>query len=566
MSMMVAGASLAMGGAALGLAALKKHMDTQEAQSKAFAKLDDVISWDMLGQKRDDERGWPVPAFVYGSMHKQSHLVYDWPRNGVIRHALISMPSGAGKTWTAFYPTLMFGWTHSCVVHVRKKEMADLTAGRLSLFSDVIWLDPTSMGSAKYNPLDRLRVTTEYAFRDAQNFIENLSSANGQKKEGDTNAVFLETAKDFASAAVIFWLTHAPWSKRNLTGLREAFADCTDLATRMLDNVHPRPYVQNQLCISASSILNNPSERFIGNVEGLMRSWLRVYQDEILATVTSRSDFTPEDLVSGPRPVALFVHLPPSDDERLAPFVNLLVSQIIDDLMTWEKMTRGGMVKRWQLAWILDEAWRLGKIRALEGALADMRSYGMRAMLGFQGLSQVIDLYGPYNSVFNNCRWITGWQNGFDECKHVADMLGEEERDKRSTSTSYGNFGPTSSSVSKSMEWRPVVQAAHVSNLPKDRIIIFGEEKPIFARRTHPDAWQKLIRPVERPERFRGNFLPGPAVPPPVPMLPDLRRYLPAPVQLLLPPPKDGGSPPPGGGNGPSDQPPPRPRRPRRRL
>ena len=197
-----------------------------------------------------------------------------------------------------------------------------------------------------------------------------------------------------------------------------------------------------------------------------------------------------------------------------------------------------------------------------------MRSYGMRALLGVQGLSQVIDLYGPYNSVFNNCRWVTGWQNGFDECKHVADMLGEEERDKRSTSTSMGMFGdPKGGSVTHAKEWRPVVQAAHVSNLSKDRIVVFGEEKPILARRTHPDAWQKLIRDVERPERFTGQFLPGPAVPPPVVMLPNLRLHLPAPVQRFLPPPP-GDSPPGdgGGGGGPSTQPPQPPKRPRRRL
>ncbi len=566
MSLAMTGASLALAGAALGVGYVKRRCEQQETASKAWASFAEVEGWGMLGEQKMDERRWPVPAFVYGSMRAKSDLLFDWPRNGVSRHALVSMPSGAGKTWTAFYPTLMFGWTHSCVVHVRKKEMADLTVGWRSRFSDVIWLDPTSMGSARYNPLDRLRVDGIYAIRDTQNFIENLSTAGGTKGGGD-NAVFVETAKDFATAAVIFWLTHERKSMRNLSGLRVAFSDCKSLAERMMMNEHPHPHVRGEVRISASSLLNNPSERFVGNVEALMRSWLRVYQDTVLATVTSCSDFTPEDLVSGPRPVTLFVHLPPSDDERLAPFVNLLISQIIDDLMTWEKTTRGGAVKRWQLSWILDEAWRLGKIQALEGALADMRSYGMRALLGFQGLSQVIDLYGMNNSVFNNCRWVTGWQNGFDECKRVADMLGEEERDKRSTSTSLGMFGdPKGSSVTRAQEWRPVVQAAHVSNLPKDKIIVFGEEKPILARRTHPDAWQKLIRDVERPELFKGRFLPGPAVAPPVVMLPNLRLHLPAPVQRFLPPPSGDSPPGDGGGGGPSTQPPPPPKRPRRRL
>lgn len=565
MSMMIAGTSVAIGATALAIGYAKQRYQEEAEASKAWATMADVQGWGMIGERRMDERNWPVPAFVYGSMRRKSELVFDWPRDGVARHALVSMPSGAGKTWTAFYPTLMFGFTHSVVVHVRKKEMADLTLGFRSLWSDCIWLDPTSMGSARYNLLDRLRVLTQYAFRDAQNFIENLSTASGGKKGESDNAVFMETAKDFAAAAVVFWLTHERMSLRNMSGLRVAFSDCKKLAERMLENQHPRPFVQNELRISANTLLNNPSERFVGNVEALMRSWLRVYQDETLATITSRSDFSPEDLVAGPRPVTLFIHLPPADSDRLAPFVNLIISQIFDDLMTWEKTTRSGKPKRWQMGWILDEAWRLGRIRSLEGALADMRSYGMRTLLGFQSLSQVIDLYGPYNSVLNNCRWITGWQNGFDECKHVANMLGEEERTQRSRSVSSGPFGdPRGVSNSTSMQWRPVVQAAHVANLPKDRVIVFGEAKPILAYRTYPDAWQKMIRPIERPEKFTGNFIPGPATPPPVPMLPYLTRLLPGPSMKLLPPPNSNGSQPPGS-NGPTDQPPP-PKKPRRRL
>lgn len=569
MSLVMAGASLALAGAALAGGYVKRKYQEQDLASKTWATFADVEEWGLLGQAKMEAVGgvqpWPVPAFSYGMMRRKSDALFDWPMNGVSRHALISMPSGAGKTWTAFYSTLMYGWTHSAVVHVRKKEMADLTAGYRSLWGDVIWLDPTSMGSAKYNPLDRVRAGTVYSIRDAQNFIENLAAAGGSKEGGD-NAVFLETAKDFATAGVIFWLTHERVSLRTLSGLRMAFADCKALAERMMENEHQRDHVRNELRISASYLLNNPSERFIGNVEALMRSWLRVYQDEILATVTSRSDFTPEDLVCGQRPVTLMIHLPPADSDRLAPFVNLVVSQLVDDQMTWEKESRSGQPKRWQLAWIIDEAWRLGRVRSLEGALADMRSYGMRTLLGFQSLDQVIERYGQHNSMLNNCRWVTGWQNGYDECKRVADMLGEEERDKRSTSTSHGVFGdPKGSSVSMSKEWRPVVQAAHVSNLPKDRIVIFGEAKPILAYRTHPDAWQKLIRPIERLERFRGEFLPGPIVPPPADAMTDLRRFLPAQKMKLLPPPGSGGPGYPGGGSGPSNQPPP-PKRPRRRL
>jgi type IV secretion system protein VirD4 len=580
MSLTYAALSLGVAGVATAATYAKRKYEQKEFQSQAWASIEDVRGWKMVGEHRVDEGGWPLPAFIYGSMRRNGDVVHDWTTDEVSRHALISAPSGAGKTWTVFYPTLMYGWTHSAVVHVRKKELADLTAGYRALYSDVIWFDPTSLGSARYNPLDRIRALGEHAIRDAQNLVEHLSASSGDGGDA-TNAVFSEAAKDFAAAAIIYVMTHERASTRNFSGLRAAFSDCATLAGKMIESHHPDPHVRSELAISANALLSNPSERFVGAVEGVLRSWLRVYQDTILAQVTSRSDFSPEDLVCGRRPVTLYIHLPPSDDKRLAPFVRLMVSQILDDLMTWEKRSRSGAPKNWKLAWVLDEAWRLGKIEAMEGALADMRSYGMRALLGVQGLSQIIDLYGVHNSVFNNCRWITSWQNGYDECKRVADMLGDEEREKKSTSTSFGMMGdPKGTSTSKTMEWRPVIQAAHVGNIPKDRIVIFGEEKPILARRTNPATWKKLIRPLEREAVILGTMLPPGAVEPDSPLLPYLTRCMPSPPDTrLLPPPGPEQPDPPGPEqSGPSTpQPPPQapppgepfppsPKRPRRRL
>ena len=580
MSLMIAGASVALALGASAIAQAKRRAEKKEGiHSDVWATLGDVRRWGLIGDQKVDGRGWPVPAFVYGSMSERSDIVFDWTTEETSRHALISAPTGAGKTWTVFYPTLLYGWTHSAVVHVRKRELAEWTAGFRSTWSDVIWLDPTSMGSAKYNPLDRIRATGIFAIRDSQNFMERLASAGGSTNGGE-NAVFLETAKDFAAASVVFVLTHFPMSRRNPSGLRAAFADCAGLATAMMSNEHPDPRVQAELKVSANALLSNPSERFIGNVEGLMRSWLRVYQDTVLAHVTSRSDFSPSDLVRGDRPATLYIHLPPSDDRRLAPFVNILIADIIDELMTREKTTRDGSPKNWKVALILDEAWRLGKIEALEGALADMRSYGIRALLGVQGLSQVIDLYGLHNSVFNNCRWITSWQNGFDECKRVADMLGDAERTKKSTSTTFGPMGDfRGRSASTALEWRPVIHAAHVSRIPKDRIIIFGEEKPILAYRTHKETWRPLVRPLHQPERMVGEFLTGPNPGPGRGALPYLTRLIEGfGIQTRLPPPghpeppkgppllPPPAGPKPGGDDGkPKDQPKPG-RRGRRRL
>jgi type IV secretion system protein VirD4 len=381
-------ASTVLAGGTLGIAYLKRRYEAQAHDAKVWATAADLEKWGLL-RAPDFDGNWPVPSFVLGA---HSHgLLHDYTTRETSRHALISAPTGTGKTWSIFYPTLMH-WTHSAIVHARKDEVINFTAGWRSTFSDIVILDPTSMSSACYNPLDNIRWDGIYAIRDAQNVVQHLAASTGGK-DGEGNATFVETAKDFATVALIYLVTHAPVPERNFAGFRKALADGPALAEKMQNNQHPHSHVRGEIARSATALYSNPSERFIGGVEGTIRSWLRVYQDTVLAYITSKSDFCPSDLMCGPRPVTLYIRLPPTESDRLAPFVRLFMSQMMDELMAEEGFDREGNPKLWHLGWILDEFWRLGRVDAIHGALADMRSYRHRMLIGVQSLGQIIDLY-----------------------------------------------------------------------------------------------------------------------------------------------------------------------------
>ncbi len=484
-------ASLALAGGAIAVTYAKKRIREREEDAQLWARSHEIQQWGLLPGLKLDDNGWPVPGFVLGQLPDGTPII-DLTTPDTSRHALVSAPTGTGKTWSVFFPTLTFGWTHSAVVHDRKGEFFKRTAPWRTRFSRIIQFSPTSMQSACYNPFDMVRWQGEDAIRDAQNLVEYLPNSIGNEEGGAS--VWDEAAKDFATAAILFLLCHAPPEAKNFAGLRRALSEGRKLAEAMLLNEHPHPHVRMEIANAARSLYGNPSERYVGSVEGTLRSYLRVYQETKLATITAKSDFTPSDLMCADQPVTLYLRLPPSDDKRLMPFTRLFMSQIFDALMPEdEDVDRDGKPKRWQLAWVLDEFWRMGKIDAIEGALADMRSYGMRALLGVQGLNQIIDHYGLHNSILNNCRWITARQNGYTECVNVANMLGQNESRKQGRSTSYGILGePKGWSVSESLQWQPVIQAAHINRIPKDRLIVFGEEKPIRACRTEPKLWQRL--------------------------------------------------------------------------
>jgi type IV secretion system protein VirD4 len=57
-------------------------------------------------------------------------------------------------------------------------------------------------------------------------------------------------------------------------------------------------------------------------------SFLGLYRDPVVAAVTSRCDWRIVDLVSGKRPVTLYLVVPPSDISRTKPPVRLMLNQI----------------------------------------------------------------------------------------------------------------------------------------------------------------------------------------------------------------------------------------------
>src|SRR3546814_16047959 len=57
-------------------------------------------------------------------------------------------------------------------------------------------------------------------------------------------------------------------------------------------------------------------------------SFLGLYRDPTVATVTSRCDWRLSDLVEGKSPVSLYLVVPPSDISRTKPLIRLVNNQI----------------------------------------------------------------------------------------------------------------------------------------------------------------------------------------------------------------------------------------------
>ena len=133
---------------------------------------------------------------------------------------------------------------------------------------------------------------------------------------------------------------------------------------------------------SAARELLNKSDNERSGVLSTAMSFLGLYRDPVVATVTRQCDWRIRDLVEGAAPATLYLVVPPSDISRTKPLVRLILNQIGRRLTEELEPKR----RRHRLLLMLDEFPALGRLDFFESALAFMAGYGLKSFLIAQSL------------------------------------------------------------------------------------------------------------------------------------------------------------------------------------
>jgi type IV secretion system protein VirD4 len=150
-------------------------------------------------------------------------------------------------------------------------------------------------------------------------------------------------------------------------------------------------------------------------------SFLGLYRDPVVATVTHRCDWRIHDLLEGKTATTLYLVVPPSDISRTKPLVRLILNQI-GRRLTEELDARR---RRHRRLLMLDEFPALGRLDFFESALAFMAGYGLKSFLIAQGLNQIEKAYDRNNSILDNCHVrISFATNDERTARRVSDALG----------------------------------------------------------------------------------------------------------------------------------------------
>jgi type IV secretion system protein VirD4 len=210
---------------------------------------------------------------------------------------------------------------------------------------------------------------------------------------------------------------------------------------------------------------------------------LELYADPMVAKLTSRSDFLIGDLVCSRLPVTCYLQAPPSDATRLRPLTRLILSQVAQALTMKLGADSRGRKKRHKLLYLIDEFPTLGRLGFFSTNLRIMAGYGIKAMIIVQSFKDIVEAYGPHNTIIDNCHVIVAFATAdTDTAKRISEMAGQKTEKRRSESYHLGAWMRGSHNYQEVR--RTVLEPGDVRMLPYDEQLVFVTgSKPFRTRK-----------------------------------------------------------------------------------
>lgn len=375
----------------------------------------------------------PIEAGVYVGSFIDARGRQHYLRHCGPEHVLCYAPTRSGKGVGLVVPTLL-SWPQSALVTDLKGELWALTAGwrRSHARNRVLRFEPANaIGSVQWNPLDEIRVDTEFEVGDVQNLALLLVDPDGKGLENHWQKT--------AHALLVGVILHLLHKRRNegceatLSAVDEFLASpgraIRELWMEMVSYPHRGDAPDRVVAAAARDMLDRPDEEG-GSVLSTAKSYLSLYRDPVIAANTRKSEFRIRDLIHHADPVSLYVVTQPVDKTRLRPLVRVLVNmtlRLLAERLTFEK-GRPVPGYRHRLLAMLDEFPSLGRLEIMQESLAFVAGYGIKCYLICQDVNQLRSResgYGADESITSNCHVQTALPpNRIETAEHLSKLTG----------------------------------------------------------------------------------------------------------------------------------------------
>lgn len=459
--------------------------------SARWANQKDIIACGLLGT----EEGVYVGAWE----DKKGHLHYL--RHNGPEHILTYAPTRSGKGLGLVLPTLL-SWPHSALITDLKGELWAMTAGwrKNHANNKVIRFEPASLkGSARWNPLDEIRMGTEYEVGDVQNLATLIVDPDGKGLESHWQKT--------SQALLVGLILHALCKLKNegvpahLPNIDRMLASHNLSIPELLNEMTQYPHCNGEnhpvIHAAARDMLDRP-EQEAGSVLSTLKSYLSLYRDPVVARNVSASDFSIKDLMNHDHPVSLYIVTQPNDKARLQPLVRVLINmsvRLLADKMEFERVlpetsfwqrflvrcslrpesghrVRTKKTYKHRLLGMIDEFPSLGKLDILQESLAFVAGYGIKFYLICQDINQLKSRergYGPDETITSNCHIQNAFPpNRLETAEHLSKLTGITTVIKEQITTSGRRAGLMLNQVSRTIAEvkRPLLTADECLRLP----------------------------------------------------------------------------------------------------
>jgi type IV secretion system protein VirD4 len=296
-------------------------------------------------------------------------------------------------------------------------------------------------------------------------------------------------------------------------------ADLDAAAERMLRTQHragpdgkPETHPFIRTAVTGYSAMH---DRFRTSVQGTARSYLKWLAGEDVERALSASDFQLSDLMCAQAPMSLYVQLAPADAAALRPFIRLLFYAAAQALTAHETRDVHGRTKRHRLLLAMDEFPLLGRVEFFEKSLRLMSGYGLKAMLVAQSLNDVVETYGPHNTILDNCHVYTAFSALDPLTQEKVSRLTGSVLETRSSRSGPAGLAAGRRSVSHAEVERPLLEPGEVRALPDDVQLTFvAGFKPLRTRKVRYDTREPFRSRAKIPPPAAGARPDAPKVPP----------------------------------------------------
>jgi len=450
--------------------------------SARWAGLDDIRKagllppvrsvWQVLtGQNTNVNAGVYVGAWI-DKRGRQHYLRHNGPE-----HVLCYAPTRSGKGVGLVIPSLL-SWSASTVITDLKGELWALTSGWRKKYArnNVLRFEPAAvLGSIRWNPLDEIRIGTEYEVGDVQNLATLIVDPDGKGLESH----WQKTSQSLLVGVILHALYQALETgiQATLPGIDAMLAnpdrDIAELWMEMLTYGHIKGRNHSVVGSAARDMMDRPDEE-AGSVLSTAKSYLSLYRDPTVGHNVSASEFKIRDLMNHDNPVSLYIVTQPNDKARLRPLVRVMVNMIVRllaDKMEFENGRPKAHYKH-RLLMMLDEFPSLGRLEILQESLAFIAGYGIKCYLICQDVNQLKSRetgYGLDESITSNCHVQNAYPpNRIETAEHLSKLTGQTTVVKEQITTSGRRTSALLGQVSRTTQevQRPLLTADECLRMP----------------------------------------------------------------------------------------------------